>query len=65
MGDVRCDVCVAEEEDLQHFLLECLEFREEKEETIKLQQPSEENQNEVIEKKLLLTQKELKKRRLY
>lgn len=41
--DVRWGLCGDEEENLQHFLFECLEFREERRKTAELQKPYEES----------------------
>ncbi len=48
-----CKFCDAETEDLEHFLLICPEFKEERENIIELQQPYEENTDNIIGKKII------------
>ncbi len=45
---MTCKFCDAETEDLEHFLLICPEFKEERKNIIELQQPYEENTDNII-----------------
>ena len=42
-GEVKCDMCGAEIEDIKHFILWCRFFQEERNENINLQRPYIEN----------------------
>ena len=54
-GDsVLCELCGAEKEDLTHFLLFCERFREERAKVKELQQPFQEDLDEVIGKFLFV-----------
>lgn len=46
--DSKCPVCGAEQEDLEHFLLWCKGFEEERKNILKLQQPFQENKEQLI-----------------
>ena len=63
-GEVRCRMCEAEREDLEHFLLDCLPLEEERRRIKKLQRPLEEDRERVIGE-LLFEGKEESKRNLY
>ncbi len=43
-----CKFCDAEKEDFQHFLLICPEYKDERKNIIELQQPHEENTDNII-----------------
>ena len=47
-GEVKCELCSAEIEDLQHFLQWCPAYGEVRKTEIRLQQPYEEEENSVI-----------------
>lgn len=47
-GDTKCEMCGARNEDLEHFLLICPEYEEERRNTRKLQRPYQEDTKEVI-----------------
>ncbi|XP_068221972.1 uncharacterized protein [Palaemon carinicauda] len=47
-GNVNCNFCENEEEDLIHFLLFCQEYRKERNEVIELQQPYEEDPKKIV-----------------
>ena len=47
-GDIICELCKSEAEDLQHFLLRCTALSETRKHTIILQQPYKEDQEETI-----------------
>ncbi len=44
----KCPVCGAEEENLEHFLLWCKGYEEERKNILKLQQPFQENKKQII-----------------
>ena len=46
--DIKCSLCNAEEETLEHFLLKCPILREVRNESIELQQPYMEDEEEVV-----------------
>ena len=45
---MQCELCGAEKEDLEHFLLVCGALEEERRKIIKLQRPQEEDQKKII-----------------
>ena len=51
-GNVNCVFCVDQEETIAHFLLFCQEYNEERQKILTLQQPYEEDLEEVIGKLL-------------
>ncbi len=50
-----CKFCDAEKEDLEHFLLICPEYKDKRKNIIELQQPYEENTDNIIGSFLLDT----------
>ena len=47
-GEVKCDLCSAELEDLHHFILWCPGYLEERRKEPRLQQPYEEDEDKII-----------------
>ena len=46
--DTKCDLCGEENEDLEHFLLECTALNKERNEIIEIQRPRIENKNDLL-----------------
>ena len=46
--DTKCDLCGEENEDLEHFLLECTALSKERNEIIEIQRPRIENKNDLL-----------------
>ena len=49
-GDIKCIPCGASKEDINHFILECPEYKDIRPEIVELQQPYEEDGRRVIGK---------------
>ncbi len=47
-GDTSCEICVEENEKLEHFILWCPEYQRERNENKKLQRPFKEDVEKVI-----------------
>ena len=47
-GDTKCPVCGGEREDLEHFLLHCEGYSEERKKIMKLQQPYQQDHDSVV-----------------
>ena len=47
-GEVSCDLCGGEVEDIQHFMLDSPDLENERRKIPKLQRPQEEDRNRII-----------------
>ena len=47
-GEVRCELCGSEKEDLEHFVLECWKLQKERNGMIIAQRPIEEDKEKVL-----------------